>query len=287
MYIDCGGLPIQFTGGTSEAAPLTAGVAALVIQAYREGHAGVTPTPAQVKQLIVSNTDDIGSPADQQGSGRLDAYKAVLAAMQTGNGRGGAGQGGHHGRGSGGGGAQTPVISDAQTQLHVTDQPATAETLQDTITNSGNRRENLSLNTRALGAYSTVDSQTVTLANGDPQLEDEGGNENNLHQPDGVYYLGSGKSPGYGVVNIGARYRISPHYELFAQVNNALNRHYFTAGQLASTPYDNSGNFLARPFAGIRFQGDTAYPVRNTTFLSPGAPVTVFGGVKVNFGRAR
>ena len=113
------------------------------------------------------------------------------------------------------------------------------------------------------------------------------GNENNLHQADGVYYLGSGKSPGYGVVNIGSRYRINAHYELFAQVNNALNRHYYTAGQLASTPYDNSGNFVGRPFASIRFQGDTAYPTRNTTFLSPGAPVTVYGGVKVNFGRSR
>ena len=113
------------------------------------------------------------------------------------------------------------------------------------------------------------------------------GNENNLHQADGVYYMGSGKSPGYGVVNIGSRYKINAHYELFVQVNNALNRHYYTAGQLASTPYDNNGNFVGRPFASIRFQGATQYPIRNTTFLSPGAPVTVFGGVKVSFGRSR
>ena len=65
------------------------------------------------------------------------------------------------------------------------------------------------------------------------------GNENNLHQPDGVYYLGPGQSPGYGVVNLGARYKVSSHYELFAQINNLLNRHYYTAGQLASTPYDD------------------------------------------------
>ncbi len=113
------------------------------------------------------------------------------------------------------------------------------------------------------------------------------GNENNLHQPDGVYYLGSGKSPGYGVVNLGTRYKLNAHYELFAEVNNALNRHYYSAGQLASTPYDNSGNFIARPFRAVQFQGDTAYPVRNTTYLAPSAPITVFGGLKVNFGRAR
>jgi outer membrane receptor protein involved in Fe transport len=107
------------------------------------------------------------------------------------------------------------------------------------------------------------------------------GNENNLHQPDGLYYLGSGKSPGYGVVNLGTRYSFGPHYELFAEVNNLLNRHYSTTGQLSDTPYDNSGNFIGRPFAAYP-SGD--YPLRNTTYLSPGAPFTVFGGLKVNFG---
>ena len=112
------------------------------------------------------------------------------------------------------------------------------------------------------------------------------GNENNLHQPDGQYYLGSGKSPGYGVVNLGMGYKIRSHYELFAEINNLLNRHYYTAGQLASTPYDNSGNFTARSFPVYTGTGDDAtYPVRNTTFVSPAAPITVFGGLKVNFGR--
>ncbi len=34
------------------------------------------------------------------------------------------------------------------------------------------------------------------------------GNENNLDKPDGVYYLGPGYSPGYGVVNLGAHYQV-------------------------------------------------------------------------------
>ena len=108
------------------------------------------------------------------------------------------------------------------------------------------------------------------------------GNENNLHAPDGRYYLGSGKVPAYGVVNMGARYTFGPHYQLFAEMNNLLNRHYYTTGQLATSAYNDSGAFAAReftPYAG----GD--YPVRNTTFVSPGAPFAVFGGLKVSFGK--
>jgi len=111
------------------------------------------------------------------------------------------------------------------------------------------------------------------------------GNENNQHQPDGVYFLGPGKSPGYGVVNIGSRYKISNHFELFAQINNLLNRHYYSAGQLATTPYDDNGNFTPRPFKPIQFDGETEYPVRSSTFLAPGAPITVFGGLKVSIGK--
>lgn len=108
------------------------------------------------------------------------------------------------------------------------------------------------------------------------------GNENNLHQPDGQYYLGSGKSPAYGVVNLGSRYTFGPHYELFAEINNLLNRHYYTTGQLATSPYNNSGAFISREFPAYP-GGD--YPLRNTTYYSPGAPITVFGGLKVSFGR--
>ena len=85
MYADCtdfngNGASVELTGGTSEAAPLTAGTAALVIQAYRKAHNGATPSPAVVKQIIVSTAENINAPADQQGAGMIDAYEAVLAA---------------------------------------------------------------------------------------------------------------------------------------------------------------------------------------------------------------
>ncbi|HEY2382835.1 MAG TPA: TonB-dependent receptor [Terriglobia bacterium] len=108
------------------------------------------------------------------------------------------------------------------------------------------------------------------------------GNENNQYQADGQYYLGIGKVPSYGVVNLGTRYTFSPHLELFAQMDNLLNRKYYTTGQLATSPYSDSGAFIAREFTAYP-SGDI--PVRNTTFVSPGAPFTVFGGLKFTIGR--
>jgi outer membrane receptor protein involved in Fe transport len=103
------------------------------------------------------------------------------------------------------------------------------------------------------------------------------GNENNQDKPDGIYYLGPGKSPGYGVANLGARYELHPRFQLFVQVSNLLDHHYYTAAQLGPTPYDNNGNFIARPFAAV----NGSYPIRTTTFYAPGAPLSVFGGLRV------
>lgn len=109
------------------------------------------------------------------------------------------------------------------------------------------------------------------------------GNENNQHRPDGVYYLGVGSTDAYAVANLGGRYQISSHLQLFLQMNNLFNTHYATAAQLGTTPYDANGVFTPRPFPSVRFDGETRYPLRNTTFLSPGAPFTVFGGLRVSF----
>lgn len=105
------------------------------------------------------------------------------------------------------------------------------------------------------------------------------GNENNRHTPDGVYYMGSGSSPAYAIANLGVHYTFSPMLQIFTQMNNLTDSHYYTAAQLNTTPYDNSGHFVARPFAEV----DGNYPLRHTTFLAPGAPFTLWGGLRVTF----
>jgi outer membrane receptor protein involved in Fe transport len=105
------------------------------------------------------------------------------------------------------------------------------------------------------------------------------GNENNLDQPDGVNYLGPGFSPGYGVVNLGARYQVHKKVQVFMQIDNLLNHRYYTAAQLGPTPYDNAGNFVPRPFGSV----DGDFPIRTTTFFAPGAPIGAFGGIRVKF----
>jgi len=105
------------------------------------------------------------------------------------------------------------------------------------------------------------------------------GNENNQDHPDGVYYLGPGISPGYGVINLGAHYQVSKRFQLFVQIDNLLNHRYYTAAQLGPTPFDNSGDFVARPFPSV----DGNYPIRTSTFFAPGAPIGAWGGIRFHF----
>ena len=106
------------------------------------------------------------------------------------------------------------------------------------------------------------------------------GNENNLDQPDGTHYIGQGFSPGYGVVNAGAHYQLQKRTQLFVQINNVLNHRYYTAAQLGPSPYDNSGNFIVRPFP---MDANGNFPIRTSTFFAPGAPIGAWGGIRFSF----
>jgi len=143
--------PVELEGGTSEAAPLTAGVAALVIQAYEQGHHGQRPTPALIKRIITSTAQDIDAPAEQQGAGMIDAYQAVLAARsyraapeaKTGH-----------------------AVLASVTQLNAVGRRSASERFTETLTNTGQGPVTVHLSGRTLSPYATVESKTLHL-NGD------------------------------------------------------------------------------------------------------------------------
>lgn len=105
------------------------------------------------------------------------------------------------------------------------------------------------------------------------------GNENNQHAPDGMRYLGSGKSGGYAVLNLSSHYRADRQLSFFAQVNNLLNRKYSTGAQLGPTGFTADGRFIARPFPAVGGE----FPVQQSTFYAPGAPRTAWVGVRYLF----
>ncbi len=148
-YEACGNFPFELQGGTSEAAPLTAGVAALVIQAYATAHHGQDPAPAVVKRIIVSTAQDIDAPADQQGAGLIDAYQAVLAARSYAGGAPAAAGG---------------ATVESATQLNAVGQPGTAEHFADTVTNDGAGSVTVRLSGRTLAPYRAILTSSLSLS---------------------------------------------------------------------------------------------------------------------------
>lgn len=104
------------------------------------------------------------------------------------------------------------------------------------------------------------------------------GNENNLHQPDGKYYLGPGTSPGYAVFNFRGHYDINRRLQLAVQVDNLFDRRYYTAAQLGATGFNAQGAFVARPLPAYR---DGNYPIPRSTFFAPGAPRRVWVELRI------
>jgi serine protease AprX len=69
--------------GTSMATPHVTGLVALITEAYRNGHAGRTPTPATITDILErsANTHKLpGYESEEQGAGRIDAVEATQFA---------------------------------------------------------------------------------------------------------------------------------------------------------------------------------------------------------------
>ncbi len=77
------------------------------------------------------------------------------------------------------------------------------------------------------------------------------------------------KVPGYFVLNLNTSYRITDHVQLFALVDNVLDRKYETYGTFAQVD-------------GVPFP-EVPGGVSNTRVESPAAPVAAYGGVRVTF----
>jgi outer membrane receptor protein involved in Fe transport len=107
------------------------------------------------------------------------------------------------------------------------------------------------------------------------------GNENNLHEPDGIYYLGPGRTDAYAVFNLGGEVRPVRHVAVFFMLRNLFDRRYATAAQLGRTAFDSQGNFVARPFAGPVIAGER--PLLSSTFYAPGAPRSIEVGASLHF----
>jgi hypothetical protein len=168
LFQDCSSLnggttPIQQQGGTSESAPLTAGEAALVIQAYRSTHGGKNPTPALVKQIIMSTAQDISAPASEQGAGLIDALAAVNLALSI-----------HDQNGSPKPQAQGVLLSPSSAITVA--EPDTSQSLKLTVTNTGTSSQSLTPSFVTLGPPIAGATTAVTLdPSTDPTFLNVGG----------------------------------------------------------------------------------------------------------------
>jgi len=140
---------VQQFGGTSQSAPLTAGAAALVIQAYRDSHGGASPAPDLVRRLLTSTADDLGLPAAEQGAGLINTLRAVRAARSA--------PGPH---GSGGNGAAELLASPQQLDLTTS---RTLATGRETVTNLSDRTRVVHAAVRSTDVRLATATQPVRL----------------------------------------------------------------------------------------------------------------------------
>ncbi len=151
---------IEESGGTSQSAPLTAGAAALVIEAYRKSHHGSSPSPALVKQILTSTATDLGTPATEQGAGLVNSYRAVLLAQSI--------DAEGHSLSVKATSGQTLLLS--QNQLHAVGSPGTSASWTVTVTNPSAAGQLVTAIGETFGPEEHQQHGTVTL-NDDTSLQ--------------------------------------------------------------------------------------------------------------------
>ncbi len=110
------------------------------------------------------------------------------------------------------------------------------------------------------------------------------GNENNAYKADGVYYLGTGVSPGYAVTNFRGHYDLSRRFQIVVQVDNLFNKEYYTAAQLADTGFNAQGGVSTRPLPEYTTGPEAGnYPAQAVTFFAPGAPRRAWAELRIKF----
>jgi hypothetical protein len=151
---------LMLEGGTSEAGPIVAAVAALVIQSYRAAHGGASPSPAQVDSLIDGTADDLDYPGAQQGAGLVDAYRAVAAAR-----------------------AMSGVVANTD-QLDAIGNPGSSKNFNVTLTNTGSSTTHVDLSGHTLGQTTVVKDASPNLTTSDPSyVNAKGATRNYLKVP--------------------------------------------------------------------------------------------------------
>jgi hypothetical protein len=169
--------PIWAAGGTSASAPETSGTAALVMQAYAKTHGGALPSPALVKQIIVSTAQDLGAPADHQGAGLVNTLKAVQLAESI-----------------NGGSPQGNTLLVRQTALRGTVTAGQTQGFNVNVTNEGGSAKTVTPSISGLPTTQSSDTGSVNLSSSSPTYIDGEGRTDfyALHQfnvPAGADYL--------------------------------------------------------------------------------------------------
>lgn len=95
------------------------------------------------------------------------------------------------------------------------------------------------------------------------------GNDNQQHQPDGVDFSGSGRLPGFAVLNLNASWKLGHGWTLSGRIDNVFDRRYASGAQLGQNAFDANGTLQAPA------------DWRNEQFVAPGAPRSL--GVALNW----